>query len=53
MHMCNNGLLYVYYQLHITLQAFDNVWHNGLFYKIKNSFPSDFYTVIKSYLLQS
>jgi lysine/ornithine N-monooxygenase len=30
-------------------QAF--VWHQGLLYKIKNSFSTDFYTVISSYLL--
>jgi len=31
-------------------QAF-KIWHDGLFYKIKNSFPCDLYAVIKSYLL--
>jgi hypothetical protein len=34
------------------LQAFDKVWHEGLLYKIKNSFPTDLYAVIKSYLLR-
>jgi len=33
------------------LQAFNKVWHDGLIYKIKNSFPSDLYAIIKSYLL--
>jgi hypothetical protein len=32
-------------------RAFDKVWYHELFYKIKNSFPTDLYA-IKSYLLQ-
>jgi len=32
-------------------QAFDKVWHQGLLYKIKNSFPTDLYAIIRSYLL--
>jgi hypothetical protein len=32
-------------------QAFGKVWHKGLVYKIKNSFATDFYAVIRSYLL--
>jgi hypothetical protein len=32
-------------------QAFDNVWHQGQFHKIKNSFPTDLYAIIRSYLL--
>jgi hypothetical protein len=32
-------------------QAFNKIWHDGLFYRIKN-FPCDLYAVIKSYLLQ-
>jgi len=34
-----------------TSQAFGNVWYDDLLYKIKNNFPSDFYILIKSYLL--
>jgi len=26
-------------------------WHRGLLYKIKNRFPTDFYIIIRSYLL--
>jgi len=33
------------------LQAFDKVWHQGLLYKIKNSFPTDLYAIIRFYLL--
>jgi hypothetical protein len=33
-------------------QAFEKVWYQALFYKIKNSFPFDLYAVKKSYLLQ-
>jgi len=32
-------------------QAFDKLWHQRLDYKIKNSFPTDLYAIIKSYLL--
>ena len=31
-------------------QAFDKVWHNGLFYKLKRAFPHTAYTLLKSYL---
>lgn len=33
-------------------QAFDKVWHTGLLYKIKRSLPSEFYIILKSYLLE-
>jgi hypothetical protein len=32
-------------------QAFDKVWHQGLLHKIKNSFSTDLYAIIRSYLL--
>jgi len=32
-------------------QAFVKIWHRGLLYKIKNSFPTDLYAIIRSYLL--
>jgi len=32
-------------------QAFDKVWHRGLFYKIKKRFLTDLYIIIRSYLL--
>jgi hypothetical protein len=32
-------------------QAFDKIWHQELFYKIKNSFPINLYAIIRSYLL--
>ncbi|KAH0944411.1 hypothetical protein HN011_009142 [Eciton burchellii] len=32
-------------------QAFDKVWYQGLLHEIKNSFPIDFYAIIRSYLL--
>jgi len=31
-------------------QAFDKVWHTGLFYKLKRAFPHPAYTLLKSYL---
>lgn len=31
-------------------QAFDKVWHTGLFYKLKCTFPHPEYTLLKSYL---
>jgi hypothetical protein len=31
-------------------QAFDKVWHTGLLYKLKRTFPHPPYTVLKSYL---
>ena len=31
-------------------QAFDRVWHEGLLYKIKNSFPGNIFLILKSYL---
>jgi len=31
-------------------QAFDKVWHTGLFYKLKRAFPQPAYTLLKSYL---
>ena len=31
-------------------QAFDKVWHTGLFYKLKRAFPRPAYTLLKSYL---
>jgi retron-type reverse transcriptase len=31
-------------------QAFDNVWHSGLLYKIKYSLPSNYYNLLKSYI---
>jgi len=34
------------------LQAFDKIWYANLLYKIKSCFPSNLYTIIKSYLLQ-
>jgi hypothetical protein len=30
------------------LQDFDKIWHQGLLYKIENSFLTDLYTIIKS-----
>lgn len=33
-------------------QAFDRVWHKGLFYKAKKVLPINFYSFIKSYLSQ-
>jgi transcription initiation factor IIE alpha subunit len=32
-------------------QAFDKFWHHGLLHKIKISFPTDLYAIIRSYLL--
>lgn len=32
-------------------QAFDKVWHPGLLYKIKMQLPSEYYLLLKSYLL--
>jgi hypothetical protein len=29
-------------------QAFDKVWHTGLLYKTKNTFPSPYYLLLKS-----
>jgi len=34
-------------------QAFDKVWHTGLFYKLKRAFPHPAYTILKSYLTDS
>lgn len=31
-------------------QAFDKVWHNGLFYKLKSVLPHHLYEILKSYL---
>lgn len=31
-------------------QAFDKVWHTGLFYKLKTKLPSNLYAILKSYL---
>lgn len=31
-------------------QAFDKVWHPGLLYKLKKSFPPQIYMILKSYL---
>lgn len=31
-------------------QAFDKVWHNGLFFKLKKLLPTPFYLLLKSYL---
>jgi hypothetical protein len=31
-------------------QAFDNVWHQGLLYKLKKNVPSQIYLLLKSYL---
>jgi len=31
-------------------QAFDKVWHTGLFYKLKSAFPHPAYMILKSYL---
>ena len=31
-------------------QAFDKVWHTGLFYKLKRAFPHPAYTILKLYL---
>jgi hypothetical protein len=31
-------------------QAFDKVWHTGLLYKIKSTFPSPYYLLLKSYI---
>jgi hypothetical protein len=31
-------------------QAFDKVWHTGLFYKLKNKLPSSYYLLLKSYI---
>lgn len=31
-------------------QAFDRVWHLGLFYKLRNIFPHQLYLVLRSYL---
>jgi hypothetical protein len=33
-------------------QAFDKVWHTGLLYKIKNTFPSPYYLLLKSYITE-
>jgi hypothetical protein len=33
-------------------EAFDNVWHIGLVYKIKNIFPSPYYLLLKSYITE-
>jgi hypothetical protein len=33
----------------VVVQAFDKVWHTGLLYKIKNTFPSPYYLLLKSY----
>jgi hypothetical protein len=30
-------------------QAFDNVWHTGLLYKLKLSLPLNYYLILKSY----
>lgn len=32
-------------------QAFDKVWHQGLLYKLKSSLPINYYTLLKSYLV--
>lgn len=31
-------------------QAFDKVWHTGLLFKIKTTFPSPYYLLLKSYI---
>lgn len=31
-------------------QAFDKVWHDGLFYKLKKNLPHHFYSLLRSYL---
>jgi hypothetical protein len=31
-------------------QAFDRVWHDGLLYKLKHTFPTPYYLLLKSYL---
>jgi hypothetical protein len=31
-------------------QAFDKVWHTGLLHKIRNTFPSPYYLLLKSYI---
>lgn len=31
-------------------QAFDKVWHTGLFYKLKTNLPTNHYTILKSYI---
>lgn len=31
-------------------QAFDKVWHDGLLHKVRNSIPTPYYLLIKSYL---
>jgi hypothetical protein len=33
-------------------QEFDKVWHDGLLYKIKNTFPSLYYLISKSYITE-
>jgi hypothetical protein len=33
-----------------TSQAFDKVWHTGLFYKLERAFPHPEYTILKLYL---
>jgi len=32
-------------------QAFDKIWYERLFYKMKNRFPTDLYIIIRSYLI--
>jgi uncharacterized protein YllA (UPF0747 family) len=34
-------------------QAFDNVWHQGLVFKIKSILPSSYFNLLKSYLNES
>jgi hypothetical protein len=41
--LCTTVFLYV-------AQAFDRVWHTGLFYKLKTSLPSSYYLLLKYYL---
>lgn len=33
-------------------QAFDKVWHKGLLYKLKNTLPYPFFSLLKSYLTE-
>jgi hypothetical protein len=33
-------------------QAFDKAWHNGPLYKIKNTSPSPYYLLLKSYITE-
>ena len=43
---------YLKYWLYLKSQAFDKVWHPGLFCKLQKIIPQNLFKILKSYLSQ-